>query len=87
MGKSNGPYIFAGVRFLPDRGWIEVCETNLRVSLSQIHRSFLLALVEKPRALTTYEELRAKVSRAGDGAEGAAHNTGDEGQFKQTAGG
>ncbi len=61
MGKSNGPYIFAGVRFLPDWGRIEVCETNRRVSLSQIQRGFLLALVEKPRAVTTYEELRAKV--------------------------
>jgi DNA-binding winged helix-turn-helix (wHTH) protein/uncharacterized membrane protein len=61
MRKSDDPYVFAGVRFLPDRWMIEVCETKRKFPLSQIQRKFLLALVEKPREVVTYDELRIQV--------------------------
>jgi DNA-binding winged helix-turn-helix (wHTH) protein len=61
MRKDGAQYEFLGVRFLPDMGVIEICETNRKISLSQTHRNLLLALVEKPGVLVTYDELRVRV--------------------------
>lgn len=61
MRNSNDPYEFAGVRFLPERGMLEVCEIDRKISLSQTQRNFLLSLVERPREVVTYDELRVQV--------------------------
>jgi DNA-binding winged helix-turn-helix (wHTH) protein len=61
MLKGRGYYEFAGVRFLPHKGVIKAGDTNREISLSQIQRNFLLALVERQGVVVTYEELRAQV--------------------------
>lgn len=61
MPKALKYYVFAGMRFWPDRSVLEVVERGRELSLSQIQRNFLLTLVEKPKRVVTYEELRVKV--------------------------
>ena len=61
MQKKSFYYDFNGLRFSPFINQLEVLENGKKTKLSPIHCLFLLALVENPRAVVTFEELRQNI--------------------------
>lgn len=58
MSKNSYHYNFNGIRFSPLISQLEVRVTEKKIKLSPIHCQFLSALVENPRAVVTYDDLR-----------------------------
>jgi DNA-binding winged helix-turn-helix (wHTH) protein len=61
MQKKSLYYDFKGLRFSPFTNQLEVLANGKKTKLSQIHCLFLLTLVENPRAVVTFDDLRQSI--------------------------
>lgn len=61
MNERFVSYEFAGLRLFPESLQIEVSESGKKINLSPTHCRFLLVLMQNPRRVVSYDELRKNV--------------------------
>ena len=75
MPRKPDYYEFAGLRFTPSRLRLENLHNGKKIFMSLKHQQFLLALLEKPGEVVTYDELRkAAWSNEIELSDGLQHN-------------